>query len=140
MLVYVLSAGKQPKLKPTDGKSRSECNIVFTDRRNYVCTNTTMAQFAERLPGVAGSYVQPPIVDATGLTGAFDFQFYYTPKNALQNGGAAAAGSSAQASTPVDELTLYEAVDKQLGLKLEERKHPVPVLVIDHANQTPSEK
>lgn len=140
MTVYVLSAGKSPKLKASDGKSRSECNIVFTDQRNYVCANTTMAQFAERLPSVAGGYVQPPIIDATGLTGAFDFQFYYTPKRALQDNGATAADSRVQASTPVNEFTLYEAVDKQLGLKLEEKKYPVPVLVVDKANQTPGEK
>jgi uncharacterized protein (TIGR03435 family) len=141
MPVYVLSASKKPKLKPSDGKSRSECNIVFTDQRNYVCTNTTMAQLAERLPNVAAAYVHPPIVDATELTGAFDFQFYWTPKNALQSSrGGAASESSPQASTPVNELTVYEAVDKQLGLKLEEQKHPVPVLVIDIATQLPANK
>jgi uncharacterized protein (TIGR03435 family) len=37
-------------------------------------------------------------------------------------------------------VTVYEAVDKQLGLKLEEQKHPVPVVVIDHVDRTPSEK
>ena len=141
MQVYVLSAGKNPKLKRSDGKSRSECHVVFSNQRNYVCTNTTMAQLAERLPEAAAAYIEPPIVDETGLAGAFDFQFYWTPKAVLQgNGPGTAAGSPAQAPTPIDELTLYEAVDKQLGLKLEELKHPVAVLVIDKANQTPSEK
>jgi len=40
----------------------------------------------------------------------------------------------------VAELTLYEAVDKQLGLKLEERKHPVPVTVIDSVQRTRAEQ
>jgi uncharacterized protein (TIGR03435 family) len=40
----------------------------------------------------------------------------------------------------VDEVTVFEAVDKQLGLKLEEQKHPVPVVVIDKVERTPSEK
>jgi uncharacterized protein (TIGR03435 family) len=141
MPVYVLSAGRNPKLKPADGKSRSECQIAFTDQRYYVCTNTTMAQFAERLPQASGAYLNPPIINATGLTGAFDFQFYWTPMRALQsNRSGAAPASSARASLPANEITLFEAVDKQLGLKLEELKHSVPVLVVDKANQTPNEK
>jgi uncharacterized protein (TIGR03435 family) len=36
-------------------------------------------------------------------------------------------------------VSLFEAVDKQLGLKLVEQKRPVPVLVIDHIEQTPTE-
>jgi uncharacterized protein (TIGR03435 family) len=34
---------------------------------------------------------------------------------------------------------LFAAIDKQLGLKLEAKKRPVPVLVIDHAEQKPTE-
>ena len=60
---------------------------------------------------------------------------------ALQsNRSGAAPASSARASLPANEITLFEAVDKQLGLKLEELKHSVPVLVVDKANQTPNEK
>ena len=135
MPVYVLEAGKKPKLKETDGSERSDCKIVNTDRRYYVCKNTTMAQFAELLPTVAPGYVHQPLLDLTGLTGAYDFQLYWTPKGALSHATAADA-----ATTPVDEFTLFEAVDKQLGLKLEEQKHPVPVLVIDKVERTPTEK
>ncbi len=138
MPVYVLEAGKKPKLKETDGSARSDCNIVNTDRRYYVCKNTTMAQFAELLPRVAAAYVHPPLLDLTGLTGAYDFQLYWTPKGALSNATAKAAAEAA--TTPVDEVTVFEAVDKQLGLKLEEQKHPVPVLVIDKVERTPTEK
>jgi uncharacterized protein (TIGR03435 family) len=135
--VYVLEAGKKPKLKESDGTARSDCKIVNTDRRYYVCANTTMAQFAERLPSVSAAYIHPPLLDFTGLKGAYDFQLYWTPKAALSS----AAGKPADvASTPVDEVTVFEAVDKQLGLKLEEQKHPVPVVVIDKVERTPSEK
>jgi len=34
---------------------------------------------------------------------------------------------------------LFEAVEKQLGLKLESQKHPMPVIVIDHAEQKPTD-
>jgi uncharacterized protein (TIGR03435 family) len=135
--VYVLEAGKKPKLKESGGTARSECKIVNSDRRYYVCQNTTMAEFAERLPGVAAAYLHPPIVDLTGLKGAFDFQLYWTPKGVLSTNTAKPGDS---ASTPVDEYTVFEAVDKQLGLKLEEQKQPVPVVAIDKVERTPTGK
>jgi len=33
----------------------------------------------------------------------------------------------------------FEAVEKQLGLKLEKGTHPMPVIVIDHAEEKPVE-
>jgi hypothetical protein len=30
------------------------------------------------------------------------------------------------------DVTVFEAIDKQLGLQLREQKHPMPVIVIDH--------
>ena len=134
--VYTLLAGKAPKLKPSGGTGRSECKIVQAEHRSYVCTNTTMQQFAEQLPGVAGAYVYRPMLDLTGIRGAFDFQLWWTPKGQLSSPSAAADA----ATTPVEELTLSEALDKQLGLKLEQQKRPVPVLVIDRVERLPSEK
>jgi uncharacterized protein (TIGR03435 family) len=136
MPVYVLEAGKKPKLKDSDGSARSDCNIENTDRRYYVCKNTTMTQFAERLPSVSGAYIHPPLLDLTGLKGTYDFQLYWTPKAALST---AKAGTDT-ASTPVDEYTVFEAVDKQLGLKLEEQKHPIQVVVIDKVERRPTEQ
>jgi uncharacterized protein (TIGR03435 family) len=76
------------------------------------------------------------MLDLTGLKGACDFEVYWTPKGQL---GAGRGGDASQASTPTDEYTVFEAVDKQLGLKLEEQKHPIPVMVIDKVDRTPSE-
>jgi uncharacterized protein (TIGR03435 family) len=131
--VYVLAAGKNPKLKPSDGTARSDCKIVNSDRRYYVCQNTTMAQFAERLPGVSAAYIHPPVLDLTGLKGAYDFQLYWTPKGLLSN--PTAQTPSDVASTPIDQTTVFDAVDKQLGLKLEEQKHNVQVVVIDQVER-----
>ena len=39
---------------------------------------------------------------------------------------------------PNGALTLAQAIDRELGLKLELRKHPMPVLVIDHVEEKPS--
>jgi uncharacterized protein (TIGR03435 family) len=55
-------------------------------------------------------------------------------------GETAAPGDAlAAASDPNGAITLFEAVEKQLGLKLEAQKRPVGVLVIDRAEQKPTE-
>jgi len=43
------------------------------------------------------------------------------------------------ASDPSGGYTIFEAVDKQLGLKLEAQKRPLPVLVIDHVEEKPTD-
>ena len=40
---------------------------------------------------------------------------------------------------PSPYISIFDAVDKQLGLKLEPGKHPMPVLVIDRVNRIPTE-
>jgi uncharacterized protein (TIGR03435 family) len=133
--VFVIKQGKKPNLAASDGSARSDCRIEQTDRRYYICANTTMAEFAERLPGPAGGYVHAPILDLTELKGAYDFKVYWTPVRFLQRAAAKSGEAVVNASTPVEEFTLAEALEKQLGLKLEEEKHAVPVTVVDHAEK-----
>jgi uncharacterized protein (TIGR03435 family) len=107
---------------------------------NYTCQNTTMEQLAEAMHRVAGGYVDHVAVDMTGLKGAYDFTISWTPKNVIAGGGQAAKpaepGQNPVASDPSGGITFFDAVDKQLGLRLEKgQKHPMPVLVIDHVEQ-----
>jgi uncharacterized protein (TIGR03435 family) len=41
---------------------------------------------------------------------------------------------------PTGGLTVFEAIDRQLGLKVELQKRPMPVVVIDHATPLVAEK
>jgi uncharacterized protein (TIGR03435 family) len=43
------------------------------------------------------------------------------------------------AETTSGALSLFDAVSKQLGLKLDQRKRPLPVLIIDHINEKPTD-
>ena len=40
---------------------------------------------------------------------------------------------------PSGAISLFDALDKQLGLKLELQKHPMPVIVIDHIEEKPTD-
>jgi uncharacterized protein (TIGR03435 family) len=106
----------------------------------------TMAQFAEQLQTLAGPYVHYPVVDATGLEGGWDFTLSFsaipesqlaTLRLALPAGATAAGGGGA--SDPVGGTSLFDAVDKQLGLKLESQKRSYPVFVIDHMEEKPTD-
>ena len=153
---YTLVAAK-PKLKQADPTSRTkwqegavtdtkEKNANATLGRLVTCQNVTMAQFAELLPGIAPGYLHTQVVDSTGLEGGFDFTFSFSPAGLFQlnqgrggEEGGTAAGPVPEASLPSGALSLFDALTKQLGLKLEMQKRPTPVLVIDHVNQKPTD-
>jgi len=129
--VFALSLGKRaPKLNEAGGSGHSECrSSLGAAGITCTCRNTTMAQLAERLPDIAGAYIVHPMVDLTGLKGAYDFSLIWTPRARL------ADFASGRAETGVN-LTVFEAIDQQLGLKLEEQKHPMPVIVIDRVERS----
>jgi uncharacterized protein (TIGR03435 family) len=68
-----------------------------------------------------------PVLDKTGLTGNFDFTLKFAVErpspDATMNGGPI---------PDADAPFLLEAIQQQLGLKLESGKGPVEVIVIDH--------
>ena len=110
------------------------------------CQNVTMAQFAQLLPGIAPGYLRTDVVDATGLEGGWDFTFSFSPNGVVQlsrpsggDGGSGGAGGGLEASDPTEAMTLFDAITRQLGLKLEAQKRPMPVLVIDKIDRQPIE-
>lgn len=77
-----------------------------------------------------------PMIDATGLTGTFDFILEYMPESP----GSLAPGVNAAPDSSVDPdgPTFQQALSDQLGLKLESRRSPMEVVVVDHI-QHPSQ-
>jgi uncharacterized protein (TIGR03435 family) len=151
---YTLVVGDKTKLQAADPANRTrwingvlpgvkdprDANPALT--RLITVQNMTMGQFAEDLSSIAGGYLRIPVVDGTGLTGAWDFVLNFSPIGAINNngrGGDASAGALA-ASAPTGALSLFDALQKQLGLKLEQHKRPMPVLVIDHIEEQPSDR
>jgi len=147
---YVLTAPK-PKLQKADPSNRMGCkegpgadgkdpriaNPVLS--RLLTCQNMTMARFAELLPQVANGYAHTPVLDSTGLDGAYDFTISFSAIGLVQNAGRGGDNPAAGVSDPSGALSLPDAVNKQLGLKLELQKRPMQVLVIDHVEEKPTE-
>ncbi len=134
---FALTAGKRPSLKKSDGSGPSRCDFSRAAAQpgapppmiSYSCHNMTMAAFAEGMGDMAGAFRylnNLQVVDQTKLEGAWDFDFKYS-----------APGTPAQAAS--DRITLPEALDKQLGLKVEASQVPLPVIVVEKVNRKPTE-
>jgi uncharacterized protein (TIGR03435 family) len=88
------------------------------------------------------SYVDRPVIDQTGLTGRYKLKLEWQGDDLPSGTSASAAGSgdgSPSAAAPDTAPTLRIALQEQLGLKLEARKGPIELLVVDHAEKTPIE-
>ena len=124
-----------------DGKDPRVGSTTLTRLVSF--SNFTMAQLAEDLPRMANGYFRTPVLDATGLTGSYDFTLSFSPIGILNGqvgrgaGGNAAGGADPSANDPSGGLSVFDAINKQLGLKIEKVKRPLPVLVIDHVEEKP---
>jgi uncharacterized protein (TIGR03435 family) len=117
---YELVAGKSGlkihEVTPDDTGSR-----YFPGRSGISATQIPMTRFAELL----SAKVDRPVLDKTGLSGVFDIDLKWMPE---------AAGPDADLGP-----SIFTAIQEQLGLKLEARKSPIEVLVVDRMNKTPTE-
>jgi uncharacterized protein (TIGR03435 family) len=79
--------------------------------------------------GLFASVLGCPFEDSTGLMGKYDFKLEWAPDDTQPNGGEAP-----DTSRP----TIFAALQEQLGLKLEVKKFPVEMFVIDHVDKVPA--
>jgi uncharacterized protein (TIGR03435 family) len=81
----------------------------------------TMSEFVE----IMSRNLNLPVVNNTGLTGAFNFTLRWNPPDHVERDEA----------IKVLRLEVSTAIARQLGLRLKPRKMPVDFLVIDHAEK-----
>ncbi len=116
--------GPRIELATTDGPGPNESNgggHIVRRQLSMLMLATLLARFEFR-GGV--------VLDQTGLKGLYGVNLQWTP-NTNMNADANGDGSAGP--------SLFTALQEQLGLKLEARKGPVEVMVIDHAEKNPVE-
>jgi uncharacterized protein (TIGR03435 family) len=98
-----------------------------------------------RIVNVLTPFMDRPVIDMTNVKGNYDFVLELSTEDFRAMGirSAIAAGvplppQAIQMAEAASGDSLFNALEK-LGLKLESRKAPVEVLVIDHASKMPSE-
>jgi uncharacterized protein (TIGR03435 family) len=127
-----------PQLPP--GKSGSTTRLV--NGLNHMTTrgmplSTLLFQLGTQLGTITGpnTYAPGRIVDKTGLAGKYDFHLEYSGGGGRI--GEALAPALSDASDPSGGLSIIDAMEKQLGLKLTKGTAPFDVIVIDHAEKNP---
>ena len=149
----LVAAGTHKLTKPADPDARTRCtqsNVTAASvpSTQLKCQNISLAEFAERLQRLDTQRFQVPVVDQTGIDGRWDFTLTFTSETVLRSLEASRTAAAAQAGTatgqttasdPTGAMTLADAFPRQLGLKLEMRRRPVQVLVIDSMSEKPTE-
>jgi uncharacterized protein (TIGR03435 family) len=123
--VYALTVARGgAKMQKAADSGKADCLRTVDQQIQAVltCKNMTITDLGRALQLFAPGYANREVIDATGLEGTYDFKISWVGVAVVDQGG----------------MTIPEALDKLLGLKWEERKQPMPVVVIDHIEK-PSE-
>jgi len=121
---FVLEVAKKgPKLeRAEDTESRTNSGRGLIDAKTI-----TMDRFAE----VLSRQMDLPVLNQTRLAGSFDLKLEWTPET-----GRPVRDGTGDATMETG-ISIFTAIQQELGLRLRARKTPVEVLVIDHAEKPP---
>ena len=151
--IYALVVGKSgPKLKETTDPSRAgQVNMQMGAKGRQISAKFDMDAFV----GMLSRMLDRPVVDATELKGTYEIALEWMPDESergmmgavrmpLPGGGGGAGvavGGEGRSSESNDSHApnLFAALQEQLGLKLEPRKGPVDVVVVDSIEKTPTQ-
>jgi uncharacterized protein (TIGR03435 family) len=135
--IYTLTVAKTgPKLKesasPPDAQPEI-INVVYPEKEGgfilkLPARNATMAQFTSMMQR---GMLDRPVVDKTGLSGKYDFDLEWSPDETQFDGQLARPAGAGPPTKP----SLFEAVQQQLGLRLEATRGPIETLVIDRVER-----
>lgn len=150
--VFALVVGKNgPKLKPSEVKAtdypdspnrkpgtpvRGDIQIMGSPTGMHLKGPAiTLSRLCETL----SMFVDQPVVDQTGLKERYDIDLTFMPDNIRMRGGPGGPGQGADGGAEAQpRVTLFEAV-QDFGLKLEPRKAPLQMLIVDHIEKAPTE-
>jgi uncharacterized protein (TIGR03435 family) len=99
--------------------------VVYPGRVSLPARNASMDDFVSLLQR---AILDRPVVDQTGLTGGYDFTFEWAPDETQFDGSLSSADGG-------KVLPLFDAIQQELGLRLEAMRGQVSVFVIDRVSQ-----
>jgi uncharacterized protein (TIGR03435 family) len=125
--LYELVVGNNgSNMRDSDPNAPAGHSTRFVGRNNvFKSSKASMAEVIQ----VMNAFLDRPVVDKTGLAGTYDVKLTYTPDT---------PGNRRTEPDPND-ISIYTAIQEQLGLRLEAKTGPVDVLVVDQGNKTPTE-
>ncbi len=112
------------KLKENPDASPSGIAIGSSAIKGIAVPVPILVNLLMAAPDIGGRVV----INKTGLTGRYDVSLKWVSIS----GASPAAGDAAVLSADADSVSLFTAIEEQLGLKLVPTKGPLQVLMIDH--------
>jgi uncharacterized protein (TIGR03435 family) len=147
MPVYAIVVGKggvkMKEVEPAPGGNRQ----VNINRGKLDLPKSPISALADILSRV----LDRPVLDMSESKASYDIALEFTPDESTMGGmggmgmkmrmagpgpGPAADHANAEGAAAPN---IFTAIQEQLGLKLESRKAPVEILVVDHAEKVPTE-
>ena len=129
---------------PMGGGRGGMFQMMMPGRARLTATRQSTQDLADRL----SSILTKPVTDSTGLQAKYDFTLTYSTDGLASGGGlmllgppGGGGGEEARKNMPDVESPqdLFSAIQAQLGLKLESKKGPVALIVVDKAEKVPTE-
>ncbi len=158
--IYALVVGKGgPKLKPAEVQTGDDATpgaapggrgglprgamfmMIDPAGAHLKAPSATLSTLAEMI----SRFSERPVVDYTGIQGQYDFDLVFAPETMRNMPGGKGmmmppgGGEHPQTDAPAEPAaTIYESVQRY-GLKLEPRKAPMEMLIVDHIEKEPTE-
>lgn len=102
--------------------------------RNQHSTLEARKESMQKFAVALSRHLDRPVIDKTGLGGEYDFDLEFAAVGMLDELN---PPDSTPSILPANGESLFTALQRQLGLKLETRKGPIDVLVVDHVERLP---
>lgn len=120
--------GPPPSFPPLPGPGEAmPCGFGRSNPGNMAFSGRTLPQFVLTLSDLA----RRPVIDKTGLSGMYDISLRFAADSAAAAGPFALLGAPTPTPVDPDAPSFSTAVQEQLGLRLENARGPVEVVVID---------
>jgi uncharacterized protein (TIGR03435 family) len=124
----LLVAKKGAKLKPSEKKDGTSMTTNDGMLDGYGMSMKSLAN-------MVANQLQGPVADMTGIEGAYDIKLEWSREDARSG-----AGDGGDAKSPDTRPSIFTALQETLGLRLEGRKVPVEILVVDRIEKTPIDR
>ena len=139
-----------PETPPMPAGRAGNFMIITPNGACMIATGQTIEALANQL----SNQFDRRVIDQTGLKGKYDVKLRYDPSSMPGGRGGPMPGAMMKGpgpgptgGDPSDRIapdadqppSIFNALEEQLGLKLEAKRGPVVLLVIDHVEKTPTE-
>jgi uncharacterized protein (TIGR03435 family) len=134
MPVYALVAGKNGS-KLREAEAEAGLRVSMGPKGRQLTGNVSLARLADAL----STWMDRPVLDMTGIKGIYDIDLEWTPDEGQSAPRFAPGGEAGRPEAGGDGPSIFTAVQEKLGLKLEGRKSPAEIIVVERAERVPTE-